>query len=143
MALELRVNDTLEPRAAFLRDVLSLSSGALGKLIVRHPQVCGQSQRLLGWVKGCGAARLIGTGPLSSGPGSQPPAWPSKHCPFPLLTTFILITLFCAMQVLTCTEDMMQQRVDFLRRQGLSQEEIGRAVLAHPQVCGLAAWCRP
>lgn len=39
------------------------------------------------------------------------------------------------MQVLTCTEDMMQQRVDFLRQQGLSQEEIGRAVLAHPQVC--------
>lgn len=39
MALELRVKDTLEPRAAFLRDVLSLSSGALGKLIVRHPQV--------------------------------------------------------------------------------------------------------
>jgi hypothetical protein len=39
MALELRVRDTLEPRAAFLRDVLCLSPGALGKLIVRHPQV--------------------------------------------------------------------------------------------------------
>ncbi len=39
MALELRVRDTLEPRADFLRNVLSLSSGALGKLIVRHPQV--------------------------------------------------------------------------------------------------------
>ncbi|KAL4446227.1 hypothetical protein ABPG77_003034 [Micractinium sp. CCAP 211/92] len=74
MALELRVRDTLEPRADFLRNVLSLSSGALGKLIVRHPQV------------------------------------------------------------LTCTEDMMQQRVDFLLQQGLSQAELGRAVLAHPQV---------
>lgn len=39
MAMELRVKDTLEPRAAFLRDVLCLSSGALGKLIVRHTQV--------------------------------------------------------------------------------------------------------
>jgi hypothetical protein len=39
MALELRVKDTLEPRAAFLRKVLSLPAEALGKLIVRHPQV--------------------------------------------------------------------------------------------------------
>lgn len=38
------------------------------------------------------------------------------------------------LQVLTCTEDMMQQRVDFLLQQGLSQAELGRAVLAHPQV---------
>lgn len=37
-------------------------------------------------------------------------------------------------QVLTCTEEMMRLRVDFLLRQGLSQEEVGRAVLAHPQV---------
>jgi hypothetical protein len=38
------------------------------------------------------------------------------------------------LQVLTCTEDMMQLRVDFLLQQGLSQEEVGRAVPAHPQV---------
>ena len=38
MALELRVKDTLEPRAAFLRTTLCLPPDALGKLIVRHPQ---------------------------------------------------------------------------------------------------------
>lgn len=38
------------------------------------------------------------------------------------------------LQALTCTEDMMSSRVDFLLQQGLSQEEVGRAVLAHPQV---------
>ncbi len=39
MVLELSVKDTLEPRAAFLRKTLSLPADALGKLIVRHPQV--------------------------------------------------------------------------------------------------------
>jgi hypothetical protein len=37
-------------------------------------------------------------------------------------------------QVLTCTEDMMRLRVDFLLLQGLSQEDIGKAVSAHPHV---------
>lgn len=39
MVLELSVKDTLEPRAAFLRKTLRLPADALGKLIVRHPQV--------------------------------------------------------------------------------------------------------
>jgi mTERF len=38
-------------------------------------------------------------------------------------------------QVLTYTEDFMQLRVDFLRRHGLSDEDIAKAVVAHPQVC--------
>lgn len=38
------------------------------------------------------------------------------------------------LQLLTCTEDMLAQRVTFLRDHGLSAEEIRRAVLAHPQV---------
>ena len=38
------------------------------------------------------------------------------------------------LQALTFTEDMMSSRVDFLLQQGMSQEEVGRAVLAHPQV---------
>lgn len=38
MALELRVKDTLAPRAAYLRATLCLNSGALGKLVTRHPQ---------------------------------------------------------------------------------------------------------
>lgn len=46
---------------------------------------------------------------------------------------FHALGCFC-LQVLTCTEDMMQQRVEFLLSQGLSQVEVGRAVLAHPQV---------
>jgi hypothetical protein len=62
MALELRVKDTLEPRAAFLRKVLSLPAEALGKLIVRHPQVGGR----LGWagqlqlLKGRPRASMLG-----------------------------------------------------------------------------------
>lgn len=82
MALELRVKDTLAPRAAYLRATLCLNSGALGKLITRHPQL------------------------------------------------------------LTCTEDMMQQRVDFLLSQGLRAEEVGRAALAHPQVSRRLAFVR-
>lgn len=36
--------------------------------------------------------------------------------------------------VLTYTEDFMQERVDFLRSTGLSDEEMAKAVTAHPQV---------
>lgn len=44
------------------------------------------------------------------------------------------LTSWLSSQVLTCTQEMMQLRVDFLRDQGLGQEALGRAVLAHPQV---------
>lgn len=38
-------------------------------------------------------------------------------------------------QVLTCSEEMMRQRTEFLRSDcGLSAQDIARAVLAHPQV---------
>ena len=74
MTLELSVEETMRPRAEFLRAQLQLPEGALGKLIVRHPQI------------------------------------------------------------LTCSEDMMGQRVAFLRAQGLGGAELARAVLAHPQV---------
>ena len=125
MALELRVKDTLEPRAAFLRKVLSLPAEALGKLIVRHPQVGGR----LGWA---GQLQLLKGRPRASMLGA-----PQSH-----LSHTMYYPSFCclphpppvSLQVLTCTEDMMQLRVDFLLQQGLSQEEVGRAVLAHPQV---------
>jgi hypothetical protein len=37
-------------------------------------------------------------------------------------------------QLLTCTEDMLAQRVAFLKDHGLNQYQICRAVMAHPQV---------
>ncbi len=60
--------------------------------------------------------------PGTLGHASSPPS--RRLCPAP--TTHA--------QALTCTQDMMAQRVEFLLQQGLSQEEVGRAVLAHPQV---------
>lgn len=46
-------------------------------------------------------------------------------------------------QVLTCTQDMLAQRITFLRDHGFNQQEIGRAVLAHPQVGWPRGWPLP
>lgn len=75
--MELHVEDTLEPRVAFLREQVGVAEENIGKVITRLPSV------------------------------------------------------------LTYTEDFMQQRVDFLRGAGLSDEELAKAVTSHPQVgCG-------
>lgn len=133
MALELRVRDTLEPRADFLRRVLSLSSGALGKLIVRHPQVGRAASWAARAAHSTAARALCASGGRSA--AIQVPEGLQAVCS---VVASAAALFMCALparpQVLTCTEDMMQQRVDFLLQQGLSQAELGRAVLAHPQV---------
>lgn len=39
--------------------------------------------------------------------------------------------------LLTCTETQMQARVDFLRRSGVDNAQMAKAVVAFPQVCPL------
>ncbi|KAI3432860.1 hypothetical protein D9Q98_010443 [Chlorella vulgaris] len=112
MVMELRVKDTLEPRASFLRDILCLSHGALGKLIVRHPQVltCTEDMMRLR------VDFLLLQGLSQEDIGKAVSAHP---------------------HVLHYKIDSMQERVSFLLSIGLDQAQVAACISRFPQLFSL------
>jgi mTERF domain-containing protein len=138
---------TMRRKLKFLQDTIGLSNAQLAKVISKFPRILEyRSERTLrprlDFLARCGVsqddlAKVFVKAPmvleLSVKDTLEPrAAFLRKTLRLPADSLGKLIVRHP--QALTCTEDMMAQRVEFLLQQGLSQEEVGRAVLAHPQV---------
>ncbi|KAI7840979.1 hypothetical protein COHA_005208 [Chlorella ohadii] len=138
---------TMRRKLKFLQDTIGLSNAQLAKVISKFPRILEyRSERTLrprlDFLARCGVsqddlAKVFVKAPmvleLSVKDTLEPrAAFLRKTLSLPADALGKLIVRHP--QALTCTQDMMAQRVEFLLQQGLSQEEVGRAVLAHPQV---------
>jgi hypothetical protein len=114
MIMALSVDDTLRPRAAFLREEVYLAEGKLGKLFARHPQVltCTEDmmrQRVQFLMQECG-----------------------------LETEDLAHAVLAHPQVLHYKIDSMRTRLDYLRSIGMSAEQIAAGVARFPQIFSLS-----
>lgn len=142
---------TLTRKIAFFRDVVSMSDADIVKLICKSPRVLeyGSEQtvrpRIAFLEQQCGVPAQVITKVLLKSPmimslslkeTLEPRvAFLREHRHLNLNKSQLGKLISRHPQVLTCTEESMQQRVDFLvNKAGVGGPELSKVVVAHPQV---------